>query len=270
MRVIFNRQLLGLAAALAVMMSCAGGDGETAPPATAVSATASGAGGGGAATTGAGGASSGAGGGAPATAMLRVHIIGSSVDALDGASVIDQAGVENYLVAINDTFAVANITWVLESVVVQPATDESAYLAAVQAGTTGAVPLAANVDTTTLLAPNGWDMFVVKRTSDLGFGGAYRCTLDDGSAPGGVFVPALAANGQPQDMRKWTHELGHAMGLPHTPCAASHADNLMMSGACNLAEPDRTALTQTQIERIIAQLAVGGPVACGETDPDSY
>ena len=107
-------------------------------------------------------------------------------------------------------------------------------------------------------------------TLTVGFGGVYTCAVQKKQGKGTVFVPLKASGGKPQAARKWAHEMGHAMGLPHTPCEEKYKDNLMMSGNCKLANPDRIDLNANQIVQIAKQYEVGGPVSCKDKNPDAF
>jgi len=215
--------------------------------------------------TSTGGASAGGEAAAPANiAELKVHVLSATLPMLDAASIYTEAQIEQYITDCNGVFEPTEIAWQISELVIQAALDEEIVTESAATGTPkGGVALARNVDLDALMAPNGWDAIVVRQTAALGFGGAYKCSLDAQSgAPGAVFVPLLAGDGSPQVMRKWAHELGHMMDLPHTPCTTEYADNLMMSGSCEHAKLDRVTLTPEQIAAIQAQYAVGGPAAC--------
>ena len=223
-------------------------------------------------------AGSGVGGmGGSATALrigdIRVHLIKSSIDDLNGAGTFateaeQKTALDGFLQHINSTFSVAAVEWRIESVRTQPAGNEACYQEVIDGTVKGAACLRQNVDASAMLAPNGWDMFVVRRTSALGFGGVYACSVAGQGSPGAFFVPWENANGGPQAKRKWSHELGHAMGLPHTPCEAAFANHLMMSGSCSHAAAGRKDLDDKELKRIDLQYAQGGPAVCGSVDLD--
>jgi hypothetical protein len=174
------------------------------------------------------------------------------------------------MVHINETFAPAEIRWEVESVQVEAALDEEAYLDAVAAGDKGASALKLNIDPAGMLAPLGWDIFVVRHTYHLGFGGVYVCSVNGEPGMGTIFTPLRDLQDNPQQARKWSHELGHAMGLPHTPCEPEYSDLLMMSGSCEHREEDRDSFIPAEITRIHVQLAVGGPAHCGTVGGVEY
>lgn len=210
----------------------------------------------------------GGSGGTMRSGQIRVHLIASSIDDLDGAGTFaseaeQKAALDGFLQHINLSFAVANITWSIESIRSQPALNEGCYQKVIDGEVKGGVCLRQNVDPTAMLAPKGWDMFVVKRTSALGFGGVYVCSVNGDKGMGAFFVPWKNANGGPQAKRKWSHELGHAMGLPHTPCEPAYANHLMMSGNCSHAVSDRKNLDKEELKRVDIQYQLGGPAACG-------
>ena len=196
-------------------------------------------------------------------AYVRIHIISSTVDDLDAASIYTPEMIDEFFVHINETFAVANLHWEIESIQTHLAQNEQAYLDAVAAGVVGAQSLKQNVDPSEMLAPLGWDIFVVRQTYKLGFGGVYVCSVNGEEGMGTIFVPLLNNIGESQQKRKWSHEVGHATGLPHTPCEPEYADNLMMSGSCPEGNPERMSLNEQEILRILEQYTIGGPAKCG-------
>ena len=198
-------------------------------------------------------------------APLKVHVLSADLPLLDAASIYTESELSEFIDGCNTIFKPTGVSWEVVEVTIQPALDEGLVVQAVDTGVpAGGVALAANVDLSALLAPTGWDAIVVAQTSPLGFGGAYKCSLAPGvDAPGAIFVPLRSGNGSPHQIRKWAHELGHMMSLPHTPCEPAYEDNLMMSSGCEFADLHRVGLTTEQIAAVQAQHAIGGPVACG-------
>jgi len=198
-------------------------------------------------------------------ANLRIHVISSQLEYLDAASIYTEATIEQYITDSNQVFLPTGITWEIESFVVEPALNEAIVIQSVNTGMPApGTAMGRTVDHSLMLAPTGYDAYVLQKNAQFDNGGMYKCSLDNGSVPGAVFVPLLASNGTPQAMRKWAHELGHMMNLPHTECSQEFADNLMMSGGCGFAEIDRIHLTDDQIASIQAQFAIGGPAECNE------
>ncbi len=199
---------------------------------------------------------------------LRVHVLESTERPLDASRVVDEAVVRERLREINAIFAPAGIEWVLQGVVTErPASDET-FRRALTGGEKPAPALKALVRSTTRLSPSGFDLYVTRDLSDLKIGGAYLCTTDGGRGTGAAFIAAENGKGQPLAVRKWAHELGHALGLRHTPCEGRYAGRLMMSGRCQHAEPKRVALTDEEIARARKQALTGGPAPCGAQRDD--
>jgi hypothetical protein len=201
---------------------------------------------------------------------IRIHILSSNVEALNAEPVTSETDIGDYFDFINNIFGDFGIKWRFESFVYEDALNEDAYFDAMDGGTPGGRALGQNIDLQGMLAPNGFDAYIVRQTADLGFGGVYICATQGEQGQGAVFVPVQNANGNPQAKRKWAHEMGHAMGLPHTPCEEAFSNNLMMSGSCSFSEPGRVHLEQNQIDRIYAQLPVGGPAECGTLSTDGF
>jgi hypothetical protein len=194
---------------------------------------------------------------------LRVHLVASTVTELDGANATDEAAIRRRFERINEAWLPAGIVWQVETVPVDTLLDTSLYEAArgqKDPKLTGPA-LASIAGSGQFLAPNGWDLFVVRTTSKLGFDGSYKCQLKHQTS-GAAFISAESTRDKPLASRKWAHELGHSMGLDHTPCEPKYADRLMMSGRCEFAKRGRHGLSADEINQIKRQAGLGRPVAC--------
>ena len=203
----------------------------------------------------------------PATALavielpLRVHLIESTVHDLD-ASFVEDHHITDRLTHLNKMFAPAAIQWKLDRIQRDRPADTKPFERAV-AGEKKQRSLPALVRGADLLTPNGFDLYVVRNLNDIDLGGAFRCHVTaDLAGPSAAFIAAHDARGGAQPLRKWAHELGHALSLAHTPCESKYADNLMMSGRCEQAHPKRIALDASQIERARIQATTGHPATC--------
>ena len=193
---------------------------------------------------------------------LRVHLLKSSVDALDGASVIGASEIREKIRRVNTAFAPAGVSWHIDRIEVERVQDSGPYRAAVRDDGPRGKALLSLVDTRHLMAPRGWDLYVARDLSKLDLGGAYKCSVDGIRGHGAAFIGAHNAKGKPHPTRKWAHDLGHAMGLSHTPCEPELKDRLMMSGRCEHAAPKRIALDARERRQIARQAQIGGPAAC--------
>jgi hypothetical protein len=195
---------------------------------------------------------------------LRVHLVSApGLRPLDAASAIDEAEILDRMDAVNAIFAEAGIEWQVESIDVVEAVHLEATAADLDAGRAGIAELARAAPRSALGEDGGWDLFVVRNTAPFGFGGVFACGVGGEGGPSAAFVPVFDSSGRrPQVIRKWAHELGHAAGLPHTPCAAEAADRLMMSGTCALAEPGRIGFSEDELRAMRRRLRWGRPAAC--------
>ena len=198
---------------------------------------------------------------------LRIHLLQSELPVLDGAGATDEEEVLERIEAINEIFAPAGIRWQVESIGPVHAIHEDRIKRALRSDNAGIPSLARAMPAEALLSPDGWDLVVVANTAPFGFGGVFACDVGGKGGPAAAFVPEYATGGeQPQVLRKWAHELGHAAGLGHTPCTEEWSEHLMMSGKCEKAEPDRIAFSDAEIAEMERRLRLGHPSLC--VDPD--
>jgi len=204
-------------------------------------------------------------------ANLRVHVLSApNIPAVDAASIYTTTLLDEFMATVNTIFEPVGLRWEVVNVVMEAAPNEQAIIDALSGSQMDvATALERNVRPGGLLAPMGWDMYIVRDLPALSAGslGVYRCSVDSANnAPGVVFV-SLEENGQPGQHRVWAHELGHMMTLGHTVCAPDVLDNLMTQNSCQGRDPDRVALTAEQITCIRTQFRAGGPAACGVDCP---
>jgi hypothetical protein len=170
---------------------------------------------------------------------------------------------------INRIFEPAGIQFELESIRRDRAADTGPFRRAAK-GEPKQRALTALVDPSDLIAPKGLDLYVLRDLSPVKKGGAYRCTVRaDGTGPGAAFIAARSSKDGIQPLRKWAHELGHALGLGHVPCGTEWADNLMMSGKCEHGKASRSALTVEQVAKLSTQARQGRPASCRRDRPPS-
>jgi hypothetical protein len=197
----------------------------------------------------------------PIELPVRVHLVASSNEQLDSSDT-RQRDIERRFRDINRAFAPAGIVWRVESIVVdRPSGADSAYAAA--SADHGQRRNALNLlrSAPTRLAPGGFDLYVIEKMGPVGIGGAYQCAAGEPPGMGAAFVSARGPRGD-LPTRKWAHELGHALGLQHTPCSREMADRMMMSGKCSYAEPGRVGFTAAEIAVMREQAATGHAAPC--------
>lgn len=198
---------------------------------------------------------------------LRVHLISSSVRDLNGANAVSTVEVRERLDLINQAFRPAGVRFELDAVQTETVGHPAAWSAAVRGDGPRRDAYQSLVDPTRMIAPRGLDLYVVRTLADMELGGLYSCNVD-GTGRGAAFIAVETDDGTAQPTRKWAHELGHALGLRHTPCDATHADNLMMSGRCEHADRGRVALDAVQREQVRRQALAGGPMPCRRNLPE--
>jgi len=197
----------------------------------------------------------------PLELPVRVHLISSDVPELD-SSATSMMALRDRFREINQVFAAAGIVWEIESVVVDRPGAESAYRQAMGDQTVRRRALNGVRSSPTRLAPDGFDVYVVQKLGPVGIGGAYQCAANEPPGAGAAFVGAVGKNKQMLPTRKWAHELGHMLGLGHTPCTSDSRQRLMMSGSCELSKPGRVGFTDAEIGRMRAQARVGHAAPC--------
>lgn len=205
----------------------------------------------------------------PAILPLRIHLLQSSVTELDGAGAIAASDLQDRVAAINRMFEPAGVQWQVESIRTEAVGNEAPYHEVLARGGKPAPAVRALMTPASMLAPKGFDLYVARDLSKLRIGGAYLCS-PTGDGKGASIIGAQTARGRPLPTRKWAHELGHALGLSHTPCTPEFAGRLMMSSRCPYAEGDRAGMDRQEIERIRAQIAAGGPAPCTRGAPDDH
>jgi len=202
------------------------------------------------------------------TLPLRVHVVKSEIYDLNAAAVVKDGAIRDRLVHINRIFDAAGIQFELESIRRPRPADAGPFKRAAK-GERKQPALTALVAPRDLVSPKGLDLYVLRDLSAVDKGGAYRCSVaGNGTGPGAAFIAARTPNDRAQALRKWAHELGHALGLRHVPCEPEWAENLMMSGRCDHAKASRVALVTNQISLSRAQARKGHSVACGKGAKD--
>ncbi len=182
---------------------------------------------------------------------VRIHLVQS--DQLDELNVrLSDAEVTELITAVNETWAQAGVVWSLESIVREDARNESLFRHALTDPTVSPISVLTSVLTSENLAPDIWNVFMIRDFGG-GLGGVYL------GIEGVVVSAEIDPSGQ-RDIdggmaRILAHELGHSLGLVHVPCMA--LGNLMAAG-CTLGS--RTFLDATQITGVRLQAETGGPV----------
>lgn len=198
---------------------------------------------------------------------LRVHLLSSGVRALNGAAATSTLAVQERVDQINRAFQPAGVRFEVDRVSTETVRDHSAWTAATRGSGSPREAYGALVDPMRMLAPRGIDLYVVRTLGDMRIGGMFTCNVA-GADRGAAFIGVETTDGSRLPTRKWAHELGHALGLRHTPCEPAYADNLMMSGTCSYAERSRVALDAEQREQARSQALAGGPIPCRRYVPE--
>ena len=186
----------------------------------------------------------------PTELAVRVHLVQS--DQLDELNVrLSDAEVAELMTTVNETWAQAGVTWILESIVREDARNESLFGLTLTDSTVNPVSVLTSVLTPENVQADIWNVFLIR---------------DFGGGLGGVYLPiekvVVSAEIDPSGQRDidggmsriLAHELGHSLGLVHVPCVGQ--GNLMAAG-CALGT--RTLLGATQITGARLQAKTGRP-----------
>jgi hypothetical protein len=185
---------------------------------------------------------------------LRVHLMESEhSDALTTS--LSAGEVDEVMAGINQVWAQAGIRWSLESLRRSEAEgDPHAFQRIVDRQLPPFAGVMAGVLPRDDLTSGAWDVFLIREL---------------GGIAGGIYFPAIPAVLQPEVdplgfrgldgglVRILSHELGHALGLPHVSCTEN--GNLMAPGCL---QGQRTRLSDAQIEAARGQ-ALTGPYRGG-------
>ncbi|MEN0065972.1 MAG: hypothetical protein AAGA48_27775 [Myxococcota bacterium] len=189
---------------------------------------------------------------------LRVHLFASDNPDVDARGLRAGSTLSTQLEGIDEIFAPARVAWQVESVVVEPVGALGPWQEAAAGRQHHTAALKALVRPKQRLAPQGFDLYVVGNLTTLKVGGAFLCDAERG----GAFVSARTGRGKLPPVRKWAHELGHALGLRHTLCRPEAAERLMMSGHCTEAIPGRKGLSDKEVAQIRTQATRRTSVSC--------
>ncbi len=182
------------------------------------------------------------------TLSVRAHVLSSRLGEIDSS--LSDAGVRALFDRANEVWAQAEVRWVLESIVREPAQMEDALETSIQTATPISGSLLLSVLPQSNLFTGSWDVFFVSDlTSIAGFPGVFFPSLP------GMIASEVDPAGLGDPGRILAHELGHSLTLEHAPC--TQEGNLMSPGC---ASTDRTRLTASQIAASRGQADLGRPV----------
>lgn len=183
------------------------------------------------------------------TLPVRIHLLTSSFDPLN--STVTESEVNTLITEVNNVWSQAGIAWTIETVIREPAQNETTFETILTGTTLPTINDLTSVLPLQNLFAQKWNIYFIKDFGGLA-GGIYLPNV------GSVIFPELDPTGK-RDLtgsaiRILSHELGHSLSLRHVPCPTE--GNLMAAGCV---APNRTLLTPTQIDQAKIQAETGSP-----------
>ena len=181
---------------------------------------------------------------------VHLHVVQSDhVGALNALLTDPEVG--KLMVAVNQTWSQAGITWILESIVRERARNESVFREALMNRALSPIVALPSVLSHDDARPDVWNVFMIR---------------DFGGTVGGAYLPmehvVVSSEVDPLGQRDvrggmarvLAHELGHSLGLADVAC--TEEGNLM---AADCLQGSRTYLDPSQVTRARLQADFGRP-----------